>query len=723
VHEQGGAHGALHPGWVGVDVEGRLTVRPALTAAVRSDPDGDATAQATDCIQLASILEALELERLDESALSLLMRGVARDRARLRVQPGRAVRQSLTYILNRHKEWEASLVETLGEDWQTTLIPRALTPLPDVTPKHPWTDHGTRIPRVGTSAGSSTATVDILAAGRPLSGGESPSSVAVQVTRAEVPRSTRSGESSTTTGVRVKVRKASASVRPAPSMPARVPLQPAAATVAVVPMLRAADPAPASSSAARSVPNPVSPAAPASISIRPSPEAEAAVPADAELAADESAPAEDAGSAAQLEQASPPEGSDVPAEVESAPDPVVAPAAQISEEPQDTAASEAPGEADAPSADAEVAEEAEASEEADASEEAEQADDAEASEASEEADDSEDATQVDLEVPPEVEALVAVVAPEGAGDGLTAPSIEALPHVAIAERDDDAATAVPGTASEVPAVAAPDAVAAVMVEPTFEDDDFEAEGEALERSADAVDGLDAPAMEIEDSPLESATPDPLVADDEPSVDEETVSPGPSTEGGFVSAAPALASLLADIAPDDPIPGIALADGATEDPESVDEVFEDDEKTAVTSVPEPVRQALARLDAGRSIREEPAPPTPTPPSFIPVPAPAVLQPPTPSPAPKPRDLAAPTSEDAPLWAGLKGVTGDASRDEELGSGKWEEEARPLSELRREMSQEPVREMEDIDPSKGSLASLAIAIGAFLVLCLMWYFWSP
>ena len=100
IHEQGGAHGALHPGWTGVDAEGRLSIRPALTAAVRGEPDGDATSQATDCIQLASILEALELERIDEPAISLMMRGVSRDRARLRLQPvARSGRASPTFSI------------------------------------------------------------------------------------------------------------------------------------------------------------------------------------------------------------------------------------------------------------------------------------------------------------------------------------------------------------------------------------------------------------------------------------------------------------------------------------------------------------------------------------------------------------------------------------------------------------------------------------------------
>jgi len=138
LHEQGRAHGALHPAFVGIDPSGRLMIRPALAAAVRSEPDPDASAQATDCLQLASLLEALDLEGLEDSAVPLLLAGLKRERARLRMQPGRAARQSLAALLARHPEAEAEVIRALGESWATHMTPKA--PLEDVdrTLTTPW---------------------------------------------------------------------------------------------------------------------------------------------------------------------------------------------------------------------------------------------------------------------------------------------------------------------------------------------------------------------------------------------------------------------------------------------------------------------------------------------------------------------------------------------------------------------------------------------------------
>lgn len=138
LHEQGRAHGALHPGFVGIDQGGRLMIRPALAAAVRSEPDPDASAQATDCLQLASLLETLDLEALEDSAVPLLLAGLKRERARLRMQPGRAARQALAALLARHPEAEAEIIRALGESWATHMTPKA--PLEDVdrTLTTPW---------------------------------------------------------------------------------------------------------------------------------------------------------------------------------------------------------------------------------------------------------------------------------------------------------------------------------------------------------------------------------------------------------------------------------------------------------------------------------------------------------------------------------------------------------------------------------------------------------
>lgn len=116
VHEQGVAHGALHPSYLGI-AQSRLTVRPALALTLPAEPDADADARATDCLHLASVLDALELERLDDPGIPLLLSGMRRERARLRLQPARAVRQALRAILARHPDWIAALVETLGPEW------------------------------------------------------------------------------------------------------------------------------------------------------------------------------------------------------------------------------------------------------------------------------------------------------------------------------------------------------------------------------------------------------------------------------------------------------------------------------------------------------------------------------------------------------------------------------------------------------------------------------
>lgn len=124
IHERGGAHGALHPSYVGLDHEGRLTVRPALAQSLTAEPDPGASAMATDCLQLGEIFDALDLERVDEPGLPLVLSGLRRDQARLRIQPGRGVRQALRAVLARHPDWVAALVETLGPDWSLDAMPQ-----------------------------------------------------------------------------------------------------------------------------------------------------------------------------------------------------------------------------------------------------------------------------------------------------------------------------------------------------------------------------------------------------------------------------------------------------------------------------------------------------------------------------------------------------------------------------------------------------------------------
>jgi cytochrome c-type biogenesis protein CcmH/NrfG len=79
------------------------------------------------------------------------------------------------------------------------------------------------------------------------------------------------------------------------------------------------------------------------------------------------------------------------------------------------------------------------------------------------------------------------------------------------------------------------------------------------------------------------------------------------------------------------------------------------------------------------------------------------------------------DEAARWDGARGVTGDASRERELGAGKWQESARSLDEVRRQMDAEPVREMEPIEASAGSWPMLAM--GAVLLLLLVGlYLWA-
>jgi hypothetical protein len=117
LHDQGGAHGMLHPRFVGLGPDGSLCIRPAMGIHLGQDPDDDAAAQATDCYQLGQLLRALRIDEVDEPTVALVLASLARDRARLRMQPGRAVRQALTAVLHRHRDWEEALVTAFGRRW------------------------------------------------------------------------------------------------------------------------------------------------------------------------------------------------------------------------------------------------------------------------------------------------------------------------------------------------------------------------------------------------------------------------------------------------------------------------------------------------------------------------------------------------------------------------------------------------------------------------------
>jgi hypothetical protein len=242
----------------------------------------------------------------------------------------------------------------------------------------------------------------------------------------------------------------------------------------------------------------------------------------------------------------------------------------------------------------------------------------------------------------------------------------------------------------------------------------------------------SPAAEIPpdtETAVEADADVPLEAPMESSPDEPAFQgPGPSLFAELADSIGGQNRVSPQMVDDDPapIPVVVTAEPVSDDPASADEVFEDDEKTAVTSVPEPVKRALLQMDAERSQRKTtqlappPLEPIPEPVTEL---APAPTSTPTPSLPPLPVAVAPvevdPDDGDAPRWAGIKGVTGDASREEELGSGKWEEEARPLDELRKEMGATPVRPMEEIDPSRGNWAMLAVAIAALVGLVALWF----
>lgn len=171
VHERGGAHGALHPSFVGLDARGRLTIRPAFAASLPSEPDPKASAQATDCLQLDGLLDVLDLDRIDEPALALVRSGLAKDRARFRIQPGRSVRQALSAVLARHPDWEASLIESLGVEWRLSnalRMPPKPQPSPELAP--------VRVPVVGAPSGAHVLSVAVGGAEGPGRFGEAPPS-------------------------------------------------------------------------------------------------------------------------------------------------------------------------------------------------------------------------------------------------------------------------------------------------------------------------------------------------------------------------------------------------------------------------------------------------------------------------------------------------------------------------------------------------------------------
>ena len=138
LHDTGNAHGMLHPQSIGLDEEGLLSIRPAIIDAIKEDPDPKASAQATDCWQLSEVLEALIGDDRGDDRLRLLLCGLQRDRASIRLQPARAIRQSLVAITSSHPEWEKNLKDQLGDDWgMDTLPPIEHSIIPKLYPQRP----------------------------------------------------------------------------------------------------------------------------------------------------------------------------------------------------------------------------------------------------------------------------------------------------------------------------------------------------------------------------------------------------------------------------------------------------------------------------------------------------------------------------------------------------------------------------------------------------------
>jgi len=88
-----------------------------------------------------------------------------------------------------------------------------------------------------------------------------------------------------------------------------------------------------------------------------------------------------------------------------------------------------------------------------------------------------------------------------------------------------------------------------------------------------------------------------------------------------------------------------------------------------------------------------------------------------------DLDADHAGEAPRWSGAKGVTGDASREHELGAGKWNtaEAPRTLDEMRKHMDSTPVREL-DVEPA-GPRWELLGVVAIVLLLLVAWWVFQP
>ena len=68
-------------------------------------------------------------------------------------------------------------------------------------------------------------------------------------------------------------------------------------------------------------------------------------------------------------------------------------------------------------------------------------------------------------------------------------------------------------------------------------------------------------------------------------------------------------------------------------------------------------------------------------------------------------------------GIKGITSDPARETELGSGKWTASGRSLEDLKREMPDTPVRELEIFEREK-SYTGLVVVLLILSALAIFW-----
>ena len=113
VHDNQVVHGHLHPDSIGFDALGRLRIAPALHHPITRVGEEKPT-PADDCLALGRVLAHLlgwappawsevPLDGVDARSARTILRGLLRERVRLRLSPARAVRQTLASLFVRSK--------------------------------------------------------------------------------------------------------------------------------------------------------------------------------------------------------------------------------------------------------------------------------------------------------------------------------------------------------------------------------------------------------------------------------------------------------------------------------------------------------------------------------------------------------------------------------------------------------------------------------------------